>query len=81
MSIRRVEVRIVSHDETVSRKRGIGRASYQGTTSVEPLSSLFLSLRADFSPRGIRFFDFFRSLFGRAVKGPILRNKPLVANC
>ena len=81
MRIRRVEVRIVNHDETDSRKRGIGTDSYRGTTSVVPLSSLFLSLRADFSPRGIRFFDFFSNLFGGAVKEAIFRSKPLVANC
>jgi hypothetical protein len=36
---------------------------YQGTTSVVPLSRLFLMWRADFSPRAAGLFDFFRSLF------------------
>ena len=29
----------------------------------------------------IRFFDFFSNLFGGAVKEPIFRSNPLVANC
>jgi len=37
--------------------------SYQGTTSVVPIRRLFLTRRADFSPRGIGFSDFFSSLF------------------
>ena len=40
---------------------------YQGTTSVVPISRLFLSFRADFSPRGICCSDFFSSLLSRAV--------------
>jgi hypothetical protein len=48
-------------------KTPIRAVSYQGTTSVVPLSRLFLSSLAGFSPRGICSSDFFSSLFSRGV--------------
>jgi hypothetical protein len=44
-------------------KSRIRRALYQGTTSVVPISRLFLPSRSGFSPRETCFYDFFRSLF------------------
>ena len=38
----------------------------QGTASAVPISQLFLSSRAGFSPRGICFSDLFCGLFGHA---------------
>jgi len=44
-------------------------SEYQGTALAVPKSPLFLLSRSDFSPRGIRFEDFFNSLFSPAVSG------------
>jgi hypothetical protein len=60
-----------SYQRTTSQaaeKFDVATVSYQGTASAVPLSPLFLSSRADFSPRGICFSDFFSSLFSRAIK-------------
>jgi hypothetical protein len=55
------------HDFTGCGKRRFPTDLYQGTTSVVPISNLFLMRRADFSPLGASFSDFFRSLFSRAA--------------
>src|SRR5271165_6530833 len=54
------------HSFTVYGKTRFRAALYQGTTSVVPISRLFLTRRADVSPRGVCLSDFFRSLFSRA---------------
>src|SRR5271166_642690 len=56
------------HGFTGCGKTRFREALYQGTTSVVPISPLFLMFQADFSPRGTCLSDFFRSLFSRAIQ-------------
>src|SRR5271169_1956203 len=59
----------------VCGKMSSDRALYQGTTSVVPVSPLFLSFLRDFSPRGICFPDFVSNLLSRDTGAAIRLNE------
>jgi hypothetical protein len=59
---------VSGHGFTGCGKSRTARVLCQGTTSVVPISRLFLLSGAGFSPRGTCFSDFFRSLFSRAAR-------------